>query len=132
MECSLCYEEFNRSERLPKVLKHCGHTFCDTCIGSMIKYGKLKCPFNCFDLYLGSDDYPVNNYALLQAMDQIDNEREGKGVSKYYKPRYQVHQSTCKEDNPLVEDLYEYINRRNSPHFLRLNSISDNGELLYQ
>ena len=42
-------------------------------------------------MYLGSDDYPVNNYALLQAMDQIDNEREGKGVSQYYKPRYQVH-----------------------------------------
>ena len=132
MECSLCYEEFNRSERLPKVLKHCGHTFCDTCVGAMIKMSRLKCPYNCFDMHLSLDDYPVNNYALLQAMDEIDNEREGKGVSKYYKPRYHVSTSTVNNDNPMCEDIFEFINRTNTPHFLRLNSITDNGEILYQ
>ena len=109
MDCSLCYEEFNRSERLPKVLKQCGHTFCDSCVGAMMQGSRLKCPYNCFELDLGNEDYPVNNYALLQAIDEIENEKEGKGISKYYKPRYNVSQTTINGSNPSKENIYEYI-----------------------
>ena len=27
-ECDICFEPFNRGERVPRNLKECGHTFC--------------------------------------------------------------------------------------------------------
>ena len=64
-------------------------------------------------------------------MDSIKEEREGKGISKYYKPNYTVTQSMI-TNSTKKRDLYEYIQRTTSPYYLRLNSILDNGEALYQ
>ena len=64
-------------------------------------------------------------------MDSISEEREKKGVSKYYRPQYQVTSSMI-SNNSKKRDIYEYIQRQNSPQFLRLNSIMDNGEAQYQ
>ena len=63
-------------------------------------------------------------------MDNIQNEREGKGISKYYKPMYQVSQSMI-SNNSKKRDIYEYIQRHKEPIYLRLNSVLDNGEAQY-
>ena len=43
-------------------------------------------------------------------MDNIREEREGKGISKYYKPKYQVSQSMI-STNTDKRDIYEFIQR---------------------
>ena len=65
MDCEICFESFNRSEKLPKVLKNCGHTFCESCVGQMIKDSYLCCPHCRVESNLLKEDYPINNYALL-------------------------------------------------------------------
>jgi hypothetical protein len=64
-------------------------------------------------------------------MDNIRDEREGKGISKYYKPKYQVSQSMISTRSDK-RDIYEFIQRQHAPFYLRLNSILDNGEAQYQ
>ena len=44
MECELCYEEFNNEFRVPRVLKECGHTFCDMCTLKLLKNQRITCP----------------------------------------------------------------------------------------
>lgn len=63
-------------------------------------------------------------------MDSIQNEREGNGISKYFKPSYTVSQSQI-GSNAQRRDIYEYIKRTSEPNYLRLNSILDNGEAQY-
>ena len=131
MECELCFENFNRVERLPKIIQKCGHTFCETCISQMVKNNVLTCPYCRIDVKISKDDYPPNNFALLNAMDSISDEREGKGISKFYKPKYLVTQSMI-TDNTKKRKIYEVIQRMGNPMYLRLNSILDNGEAQYQ
>ncbi len=64
-------------------------------------------------------------------MDNIRDEREGKGISKYYKPGYQVTQSMIGSKSKK-RDIYEYIHREHAPFYLRFNSLLDNGEAQYQ
>lgn len=46
LTCSICLESFNDTKRAPLLLR-CGHTFCSSCIKSMLSNGsKIKCP-NC-------------------------------------------------------------------------------------
>ena len=131
MECELCFEQYNRCERLPKVLQKCGHTFCETCVSQCVKGGELQCPYCRYKIKIGNDEYPPNNFALLNALDSIENEREGNGISKYYKPNYVVSQSLIGV-NANRREIYEYIKKNSAPYYLRLNSILDNGEALYQ
>ena len=75
MECDICFESYNRSEKLPKVLKHCGHTFCESCVGHMFKGRSISCPACRQEQPVNENDYPVNNYALLVAIEEIADER---------------------------------------------------------
>ena len=131
MECELCFENFNRVERLPKIIQKCGHTFCETCISQLIKNNELSCPYCRNAVKISKDDYPPNNFALLNAMDSITDEREGKGISKFYKPTYLVTQSMITE-NTKKRKIFEAIQRMEYPMYLRLSSILDDGEAQYQ
>lgn len=45
-QCQVCYMTFNETTRIAQLL-HCGHTFCQECIGNIQKYGNsahLECP----------------------------------------------------------------------------------------
>jgi small GTP-binding protein len=43
-ECPICFERFNRTEKMPKILS-CGHTFCKSClIKQKNKFNQLSCP----------------------------------------------------------------------------------------
>ena len=43
-ECPICFERFNRTEKMPKILS-CGHTFCKGClIKQKNKFNQLSCP----------------------------------------------------------------------------------------
>ena len=60
------------------------------------KTGVLKCPYCRYEIKLTNEDTPPTNFAVLNAMDNIKEERERKGISKYYKPNYEVTQSRIK------------------------------------
>jgi nitrite reductase/ring-hydroxylating ferredoxin subunit len=45
LSCQICMVKYDRGERMPLCLK-CGHTVCEECAKSLIRYGRVKCPFD--------------------------------------------------------------------------------------
>lgn len=41
MKCKKCFNDYNKSNRIAKLITPCGHTFCEDCLKKLI-----KCP-NC-------------------------------------------------------------------------------------
>ncbi len=48
MDCTLCYDQFNQTERQPMILP-CGHSFCKLCIDIVEQKNGvgMECPFKC-------------------------------------------------------------------------------------
>ncbi len=45
IECDKCGDEFNHSNKIPKLLPKCGHTICLKCISEQnILQSSIKCP----------------------------------------------------------------------------------------
>ena len=66
--CRVCYEIFDEDgDHVPRLLP-CTHTLCHSCIGRMIKYGKLECP-ECRVKHEAKNEeksFPQNKYILGQ------------------------------------------------------------------
>ncbi|KAK5967839.1 RING-type domain-containing protein [Trichostrongylus colubriformis] len=67
--CGICYQLYNDSERLPKVLS-CGHTNCLTCLNSWQKYGSSPFPICavCRKVTRRPINSLPNNFQLLQVL----------------------------------------------------------------
>ena len=37
-KCTLCRKEFNSKDRIPRIMIHCGHSFCTACLESFYMY----------------------------------------------------------------------------------------------
>jgi len=55
MECKICFETYNETDRLPKMITNCGHTFCFLCVKKI-----TKCP-TCIRQISGT----ITNYNTL-------------------------------------------------------------------
>ncbi|XP_037775853.1 zinc finger CCCH domain-containing protein 13-like [Penaeus monodon] len=44
MQCAVCLRKYNTLGRRPKILTHCGHTFCRQCLETENSLGSFKCP----------------------------------------------------------------------------------------
>ncbi|EGT55034.1 hypothetical protein CAEBREN_16055 [Caenorhabditis brenneri] len=46
-KCNMCHKKFNRTARIPRILKECGHTICEECGNKLWNEstGTLQCPF---------------------------------------------------------------------------------------
>jgi hypothetical protein len=42
LECSICYNPFDESTRLPRMLPSCGHTFCAVCLARLVKQKTMR------------------------------------------------------------------------------------------
>lgn len=42
--CYFCAEKFNVGERIPRILIHCGHTFCTECLSVLHHNFRVRCP----------------------------------------------------------------------------------------
>jgi hypothetical protein len=42
--CYFCGDKFNVGERIPRILVHCGHTFCTECLSSLHHNFRVRCP----------------------------------------------------------------------------------------
>jgi RING-type zinc-finger len=42
--CLFCGEKYNVGERIPRILVHCGHTFCTECLSQLHHNFRVRCP----------------------------------------------------------------------------------------
>ena len=66
--CILCKNEFNLKERLPRILIHCGHTFCTICLSKFHRNLRIRCPL-CLKLVLNIETLerlPINHTIFTQ------------------------------------------------------------------
>jgi hypothetical protein len=42
--CQFCGFKYNVGERIPRILVHCGHTFCTNCLTKLFKNNRVRCP----------------------------------------------------------------------------------------
>ena len=42
--CCYCGEKFNVGEKIPRILIHCGHTFCTECLSTLHHNYRVRCP----------------------------------------------------------------------------------------
>jgi hypothetical protein len=42
--CVLCKENYNFDNRIPRILIHCGHTFCTECLLNFYNNERIRCP----------------------------------------------------------------------------------------
>ena len=68
MECVVCFKFFNEKERRPRILE-CGHTFCETCIISMINR-RSDCAKCRKKIEYRSIEEVIVNYAVISMMDK--------------------------------------------------------------
>ena len=125
MDCELCYETFNKDDHVPKVLQYCGHTFCQRCLANLVNSkGKLQCPLCRYEIASHSAQ-PPTNFALLQLIEQLECEREGKGLSRFFKPKQPPFGCV------RWEELSEYVKRDHDPKFLKLRLVQEGGETVF-
>ncbi|XP_068696606.1 tripartite motif-containing protein 2-like isoform X1 [Montipora foliosa] len=44
LECSICREKFDDQQHCPRLLPGCGHSFCTSCLQSLLKKNAINCP----------------------------------------------------------------------------------------
>ncbi|KRX00628.1 Armadillo-type fold [Pseudocohnilembus persalinus] len=80
-KCVVCKEDFDLQERMPRILVHCGHTFCTSCIINFYRNNKVRCPL-CLKLiknieYL--ERIPINHTIFTKLAEQLNEENKKQG-----------------------------------------------------
>jgi hypothetical protein len=68
LSCQICMVRYDRGDRMPLCLK-CGHTVCEQCAKSLIRYGRVKCPFDNKSFDYVSIEQMGKNFSLLDLID---------------------------------------------------------------
>lgn len=71
--CYFCGEKFNVGEKIPRILIHCGHTFCTECLNVLHNDQNVRCPI-CRKLikYVESVDKLPLNFNILYEIVESD------------------------------------------------------------
>lgn len=43
--CGVCKKKYNLGDRIPRILVHCGHTFCTSCLIKYHHVDHIRCPY---------------------------------------------------------------------------------------
>ena len=43
--CGVCKKKYNLGDRIPRILVHCGHTFCTSCLIRYYHIDHIRCPY---------------------------------------------------------------------------------------
>ena len=68
----MCKNEYNLTERVPRILIHCGHTLCQSCLRHFHKNFRVRCPL-CLKLVKNIDTIerlPVNHTIFARLAEQ--------------------------------------------------------------
>src|SRR3989338_6167668 len=76
-ECSICLNSYNNTDCLPRMLKSCGHTFCEPCLVHLRKSSNnsvVRCPTCRSETRIkpqteGANGFP-KNFALLDCLER--------------------------------------------------------------
>ena len=60
--CGVCKKKYNLGDRIPRILVHCGHTFCTSCLIKFHHIDHIRCPY-CKKL-INNIDSPVKIESL--------------------------------------------------------------------
>mmetsp|Transcript_2543 Transcript_2543/g.2163 ORF Transcript_2543/g.2163 Transcript_2543/m.2163 type:complete len:176 (+) Transcript_2543:73-600(+) len=100
--CVLCKNDYDIDIHIPRILIHCGHTFCSKCVQTFYKSRKVRCPL-CLKLVKNLttvERLPINHTIFLQL---------GKEFKKKLK----------KEGYPRLEEVDHYIQTKLNESFMR-------------
>lgn len=69
-KCFFCGLKYNVGERIPRILVHCGHTFCTECLSHLHHNFRVRCPL-CRKLIKNLENVerlPLNINVLYEAV----------------------------------------------------------------
>ncbi|KAF1763055.1 hypothetical protein GCK72_011320 [Caenorhabditis remanei] len=73
LECNICLEDYSKT-RVPRILKECGHSICDVCVGRLQNivdnFLFVICPTCQRSTYTIGSELP-KNYALIELMEKL-------------------------------------------------------------
>lgn len=107
--CSICFNSFNFSDRLPLILNECEHYFCAECISNQFRLnGLITCPF-CQKITPATDlSNLTKNYLVIEAI-----ERQRAQTQTHFTKKTQNPYSKLSDGDPDLEDLINrYVNMR--------------------
>ena len=70
--CQFCGLKYNVGERIPRILVHCGHTLCTSCIQQLHHKDRVRCPI-CRKLIKGlesAERLPLNINILYEVVEK--------------------------------------------------------------
>ncbi|CAG9335016.1 unnamed protein product [Blepharisma stoltei] len=65
LQCTLCSNRYNTADRIPRFLP-CGHTFCNSCLISILAHPSPECPDDSVAIPYSSPDLLPKNVLLLK------------------------------------------------------------------
>eukprot|EP01017_Pseudomicrothorax_dubius_P013757 TRINITY_DN1616_c0_g2_i2.p1 TRINITY_DN1616_c0_g2~~TRINITY_DN1616_c0_g2_i2.p1 ORF type:complete len:162 (+),score=39.50 TRINITY_DN1616_c0_g2_i2:83-568(+) len=74
-KCVLCGCDYNFSSRIPRILVHCGHTFCSSCLRNFYRNMRVRCPL-CLKLIKNLESIerlPVNHTIFGRMAEEMNN-----------------------------------------------------------
>ena len=126
LECPICCEQFNESDRCPRMLS-CGHTFCSSCLERLLHGNTIDCPTCKTTVNVTSGVAGlVKNFALLSIVNASPKRRvtesQGEGYSEICsfcdddKHPATSHCLDCKEDMCADAVRWHYRNKASGDH----------------
>lgn len=76
--CYFCGDKFDIGEKIPRILIHCGHTFCTECLSTLHNFDRVRCPI-CRKLVKqleSIDKLPLNFNILHEIVERDGNLRD--------------------------------------------------------
>lgn len=120
MECGICYQLFTADgNKMPQIIKACGHTFCKECLQILITTDNKNCP-DCRHSFAGSPSHAFTpNFALIRILSCQTfpgaSTKSSKGFIQNYKEKFA---------NLTLEDVEqeELIIKSQISNFLQMNT----------
>jgi hypothetical protein len=81
-KCVLCKQDYDLAEKMPRILVHCGHTFCTECLIKFHQEFRIRCPL-CLKLIRNIDvmeRVPINHTVFTNLCEKINEQNRPLGI----------------------------------------------------
>ena len=85
-KCVLCKQDYTLTDRIPRILIHCGHTFCTPCLRNFYRNLRIRCPL-CLKLVKNIEfleRLPVNHTIFTKIAEELNEKNKLQGKKKKY------------------------------------------------
>ena len=114
--CPICYNEFNQTNCLPRIIIACGHTICTTCLETILaSQNEGKCPFD--KIKFPSQKTQVTNFPVNFALRQIVEEKLTSEDQRCPKHK-EIMKMVCLDDNSFICECclyYDHVGHKMKP-----------------